>query len=86
MSQQDVKYGILRNSGEEEFFASQSVDIYKRMYTYMESEGTMMTKYQGGIDRVRNSYGKSKCKQLLVYIKMTFGGQIKLVFNKERRL
>ena len=58
--QRDVKYGLMHNSAEEELFANQNADPYKKMYSYMGSHDTFVDTIDEGIEKVRQSYGTTK--------------------------
>ena len=57
--QKDIKYGTVSNSAVQEFFASQTTDVYKKMYNSMLANKGLVNSSAVGIKKVRNSYGKA---------------------------
>ena len=57
----------MRNSAEEELFAKQVGDTYKKMFNFMESRNSFVNSVEAGINRVRNSYGKIRYASDIIY-------------------
>ncbi|KAF8357270.1 glr-1, partial [Pristionchus pacificus] len=58
--QTKIKYGIQQGGSTAQFFRHSSVQIYQRMWRYMESQvpSVFVSSYAEGIDRVRNQKGR----------------------------
>ena len=67
-NQRSIRYGTVLNSAVEEFFSSQTTDVYKRMYHSMVDNDGFVNNSAQGISRVRESYGKSASKKICILI------------------
>ena len=65
-NQKEIKYGTIAHSAIVTYFASQTMDPYKKMHQFMMEENTNVLNSSTAFRMVDDSYGKPKSKCICI--------------------